>query len=63
MLFEGCCNAGLFDMWLEEHLLPIVPKGSVLVLDNATFHRKEASALLVEKAGCYLLFGAVVDQP
>ncbi len=56
LLFEGCCNAALFELWLEEYLLPIIPKGSVLVLDNAAFHRKQSSVVLVEKAGCSLLF-------
>lgn len=56
LLFEGCCNTAVFNAWLEKELLPCVPPGTILVLDNAAFHKSKSTQLLVEKAGCHLLF-------
>ncbi len=35
-------------VWLIKKLLPAIPKNSVIVLNNATFH-KQANALLAVK--------------
>ena len=56
MCFQGTCNTELFNTWLEKMLLPSLPKGKVLILDNASFHRSEKTKHLVENAGCKLLF-------
>ena len=37
-------------------LLPSLPKGSVIVLDNASFHRSAGLRACVSAAGCELLF-------
>jgi hypothetical protein len=36
--------------------LRILPPGSVIVLDNASFHYTSTTLKLVEAAGCHLLF-------
>lgn len=56
MLFEGTCNTEVFNQWLEQMLLPNLLVGSVIVLDNATFHKSERTVRLIEEAGCELLF-------
>lgn len=56
MLFEGTCNTAVFNQWLEHMLLPELVTGSVLVLDNATFHTSKRTQELVQQAGCELLF-------
>lgn len=56
LLFNGYTGAMLFNNWLEQCLLPQLPKGSVLVLDNASFHKSVKTRELVEQAGCHLLF-------
>jgi len=38
--FEGSCNAQKFMEWLKEKLLPILDKPSIIVMDNAAFHKK-----------------------
>jgi transposase len=55
MLFEGTCNTGLFNRWLEQMLLPQLNAGSVIVLDNASFHKSEQTRQWVKQAGCQLL--------
>jgi transposase len=56
MTFKGSCNRDLFEMWLQEFLLPSVPQGSVLVMDNASWHKGGDIAKIVEDAGCRILY-------
>jgi transposase len=56
MLVEGTCNTEVFNQWLEHMPLPDLLVGSILVLDNATFHQSRRTQQLVEQVGCTLLF-------
>ena len=55
-VFEGSCNTEVVDTYFEQVLLPALPKGSVIVLDNASFHQSPSTQKLVTDAGCQLLF-------
>ena len=55
-VFEGSCNTAVVDRYFATVLLPQLPKGSVLVWDNARFHHSQTTAALVAAAGCQLLF-------
>ena len=55
-VFEGSCNTEVVDTYFEKVLLPALPKGSVIVLDNARFHQASSTQKLVAEAGCELLF-------
>lgn len=44
------------ERFLEEDLLPLLPHGSVLVLDNAKIHKGGRIKEIVEAAGCSLLY-------
>jgi len=55
-VFEGSCNTEVVDTYFEKVLLPALPKGSVIVLDNASFHQAPSTQKLVAAAGCELLF-------
>lgn len=52
----GAWTGFLFEAFLEESVLPFLPAGSVLVLDNAKIHHGAKLAQIVEKAGCWLLY-------
>jgi transposase len=56
VLFDGTCNTEVFNAWLTSQLLPILEPGTVIVLDNATFHRASTSIQIVQQAQCELLF-------
>jgi transposase len=56
MSFEGCCNTDVVNAYFEQMLLPVLPPGSVIVIDNARFHQSPTTHKLVEEAGCQLLF-------
>ena len=55
-IFEGSCNADVVDAYFEKVLLPQIPKGSIIILDNASFHKSPTTQKLVENAECELLF-------
>ena len=38
-LFEGTINTATFTSWIEQDLIPKLPAHSVVVMDNATFHK------------------------
>ena len=46
----------MFNTWIEKILLPELKEGQVVIMDNASFHKSEKSRLLIEGAGCKLLF-------
>lgn len=54
--FQGGCNTVVFNTWLEHILLPELPRGTTIVLDNASFHKSSQTKEIIQKAGCRLLF-------
>jgi transposase len=54
--YQGTCNTDLFNMWVDNCLIPVLKKGQVVVLDNATFHKSESTKKRIEDAGCSILF-------
>ena len=50
-LFEGNINADVFHAWLTQELLRSIPENSVIVMDNATFHKRSDSLEAIEKSG------------
>ena len=56
MTFEGSCNRGLFEIWLEECLVPQLQSGDGVVIDNASFHHSQSIEDIVAAAGCELWY-------
>lgn len=56
LVFKGYCDTAVVLTWVKEVLLPEIPKGSVVVWDNASFHKSERLQTLIEEAGSQLLF-------
>jgi len=54
--YQGTTDSELFEFWFENILLNEVAKGSVLVMDNASFHRKQRLAMLASVVGCEVMF-------
>jgi len=54
--YSGTTDRVLFEYWFENCLLREIDKGCVIVLDNATFHRKSTLSDLASKYGCNILF-------
>ena len=56
MIYDGTTDSVLFECWFEHSLLKSIPKYSVIIMDNAAFHRKSKLRVLVEQADCEVLF-------
>ena len=54
--YECSTDSVLFEFWFENCLLREVELGSVIILDNATFHKKSVLPQLAQKYGCDVLF-------
>jgi len=50
------CNRDLFEMWLEECLVPQLKPGDVIVIDNASFHHSQSIEEIVAQAGCEIWY-------
>jgi hypothetical protein len=53
---EAACNRAVCEIWLETCLIPMLKPGQVVVMDNATFHQGGRIELLIQDAGCELLY-------
>jgi len=50
-LLSGSVNTTVFTCWVQEILLPKLPKQTIIVMDNASFHKGQAMQKLIEDAG------------
>jgi len=55
MLFECFCYSLVVNAWLKERLLPLLKKPSIVIMDNAVFHKKKEIIAIIEKHGHVLL--------
>ena len=39
--YKGMMNSQFFEEWFEKHLISKLTQGAVIVMDNASFHRKK----------------------
>jgi hypothetical protein len=49
-------NQRTFALFISDGLLPLLPAGSVLVMDNASIHKGQEIEALVAAAGCHVLY-------
>ena len=49
-------DSGLFEFWFEKQLLPALPPDAVIVMDNASFHRKTQLTCIAQKHNFRLIF-------
>ena len=56
LTFVGACNRDLFELWLEQCLLPQLQPGAIIVIDNASFHRSQVIDEIVAAAGCEIWY-------
>ena len=50
-LFECNINTAIFNSWVKQDLIPKLPKNSVLIMDNVSFHKSPLLVEMIEKAG------------
>lgn len=54
--YDGTMDSSLFEFWFTSQLLPTLEKGCVVVMDNASFHRKARLFSAAQNAGIILIF-------
>lgn len=54
--YSGTMDSRLFEFWFSNQLLPSLEKGTVIVMDNASFHSKKRLFFAAQNAGCKLIF-------
>ncbi|BFU92364.1 MAG: hypothetical protein NTAFB01_44470 [Nitrospira sp.] len=54
-LFEGTCDAEVFNAWLKARLCPRLTREHLVIMDNAAFHTSPETAHLIEHTGATLL--------
>lgn len=50
-LFSGSINANVFYAWITQDLLPKLPAQCVIVMDNASFHKRADIQQAIKEAG------------
>ena len=53
---EGAYNRIVFETWIETCLVKCLKPGQCLVINNATFHKGRRIEMLIEQAGCKVLY-------
>ncbi|WP_323872419.1 IS630 family transposase, partial [Xenorhabdus doucetiae] len=53
-VFGGNINADVFHAWMTQDLLPKLPKNAVIVMDNASFHKRCDTLKAITEHGCQL---------
>lgn len=54
--YSGTMESALFETWFEEYLMRELPDHSVIVMDNAAFHRKKPLMEIAKKHGHHIMF-------
>ena len=54
--YEGTCNSELFLWWLKTMLVPKLRKRQIVIMDNASIHKRKEIRDAIEKAGCHLVY-------
>ncbi|CAA2930279.1 transposase [Arsenophonus endosymbiont of Bemisia tabaci] len=50
-LFDINIKSDVFYAWVTQVLIPVLPKNSVMMMDNATFHKKQSIEQVIIDAG------------
>lgn len=50
-IFNCNINGAVFNCWVEQDLIPKLPANSVIVMDNAAFHKNEDLKTIIKKSG------------
>ncbi|MBD2786595.1 transposase [Xenorhabdus sp. DI] len=53
-VFAVNINANVFHAWITQDLLPKIPKNAMIVMDNASFHKRCDTLKAITDHGCQL---------
>ena len=49
--FEQNINTEVFNSWVDKDLIPKLPKGSIVIMDNTAFHKNQNMKNQIKAAG------------
>lgn len=55
-LFQGNINSDVFHAWVEQDFIPKIPDRAVVVMDNASFHKRKDTIELFNQRNIILEF-------
>ena len=55
-LFQSNIDSLIFSAWLKEDLIPKLSKASVVIMDNASFHKSSCMKKALKESGHELLY-------
>ena len=53
-LFQTYIDSDIFHAWVVQDLLPKLPLGAVIIMDNASFHKRQDTQNAIRSAGFIL---------
>src|SRR5690349_18899096 len=56
LILQGSADAQVFEIYIEQVLLPSLSPGQIVVMDNLSTHTGERVRQAIEARGCRLLF-------
>ena len=56
LCYQGSMTGERFEAWFKDSLISEVAKGSTIIMDNASFHRKNELQKICDQSGVDLLF-------
>ena len=56
LVIEQAMNGAIFEAWVEQSLIPDMPKDAIVVMDNLSAHKGEWVRELIEAAGGEVLY-------
>lgn len=56
VLFDGACDAEVFNSWRKTWLCPRLARAHLVIMDNAAVHTSPETAQLIQDTGATLLF-------
>jgi len=54
--YENATTASFFEDWFEFELIPLLPENALVIMDNASFHRKNMLFEIASRYGINVLF-------
>ena len=55
-LFQGSINSDVFYAWVTQALIPVLPENAVVVMDNASFHKRADILMAFKGVGAEVEF-------
>jgi len=54
--YEHSTTSAFFEDWFEHELIPVLPSNTLVIMDNASFHRKQTLYNIAARHDICLLF-------